>query len=170
MTDLNIHNFILFISIAWGANIMLNLVYVLKKYVPGSISFDAPLDMGVIFFDHQRLFGDSTTFLGIIASIFFTVVVCLTGLYPKAVAVSVPFLVYAGHMTGSFIKRRLRVADGKYIPLLDHGDYIILSGGVLYATGNITLALWLSALTFTYIFHPLACLVAYKLKLKENPY
>lgn len=167
MMNLTIFNFLLYIFLTWGSNITLNFLYVLKKNIPFFYRLDKPIDFR-FYFNKNRLIGESTTFLGLATSL---VLSFLIFTFSRDIGISfIPILVYVGHTLGSFTKRRLGKNDGAFVPFLDHGDYMILSGLVLYLLGFISWQLALLGLLFTYIFHPLACLVAFNLKMREYPY
>ena len=165
--QLTIFNFFLYIVLTWGSNIALNFLYVLKRYIPVFIKYDRPLDMGLMF-QNNRLIGESTTILGLLIS--FTLSILFFILFEYIWLGYIPILVYIGHTVGSFIKRRLGKSDGTFVIFLDHGDYMIITGLVLYSLGFISWQLALSGLLFTYIFHPIACLIAFHLKMRQNPY
>jgi high-affinity Fe2+/Pb2+ permease len=115
----------------------------------------------------NRLLGDSTTVLGLITALLagFLIQVIL----PYIPAILIGFGMYLGHMCGSFIKRRLSIQSGEFFPVLDHGDGIIVTGGMLYLLGYITLPVYFISIATTLICYPIICYVAYKLKLREKP-
>jgi hypothetical protein len=156
-------------GLTWGANISLNLLYVLKRYFPRFVSLDRPIDGKLNFIDNKRLIGDSTTVLGIVVVILFSLVAFYSGLFNSTVAVVTPFLVYMGHALGSFIKRRLKKGEG-FVPFVDHGDYVFFSGLILCLGGYISFNLALICLLLTYVLHPLAVVWAFKLGLREHNY
>ena len=161
----SINNFILYFSIVWGVNICLNLLYVLKKYFSVIKSLDRPIDCGLKY-HKDRLIGDSTTFLGLLISFIISFILFKINF----ILALIPILVYLGHSLGSFIKRRMHKKGGEFVPFVDHGDYMITTSVIFLILGyiNVSFAFW--AITLTYILHPIACFVAFKLKLKEHPY
>lgn len=165
--NLSIYNFVLYVGIAWGTNILFNLLYVLKRYRPIYTSKDRAIDGNIIFFGN-RLVGESTTVFGLIIAILASIL--MHYLFHTTYLSVIPLLVYLGHTFGSFIKRRFGIEDGKFMPLVDHGDYMITTGTILVAFGYISWELALAGLVFTYVFHPLACFIAFKLKLRQHPY
>ncbi len=167
MMNLTFSNFILYVGIAWGTNILFNFLYVLKKYKPKYVSKDKAIDGGLMLYGN-RLIGESTTVYGLIIALVTSFTIYSIS---KSFSLSIiPLLVYIGHMIGSFIKRRFGIEDGKFMPFVDHGDYMITTGVILTILGYISFELALAGLVFTYIFHPLACYVAFKLKLRQYPY
>ncbi len=84
--------------------------------------------------------------------------------------VSLTALVFLGDLLGSIIKRRLGYRKGQFAPLIDHGDYILVTGAVFIFSGHISIMIFAYALGITYLLHPLACLIGYKLKIKNEPF
>jgi CDP-2,3-bis-(O-geranylgeranyl)-sn-glycerol synthase len=132
MLPLTITNFLTYFCIAWGSNISLNFIYVVKRYWPETRKYDYPLD-GRRLYKKDRLLGDSITFPGLILSLI------LAGALFRATGTLIwsliPVLVYLGGAAGSFIKRRLHINSGEYLPLIDHGDYMIMTGLVFWLSG-----------------------------------
>jgi CDP-diglyceride synthetase len=83
--------------------------------------------------------------------------------------VLVCILVALGDTLGSIIKRRFGIASGKFMPLVDHGDYILMTGFVFMYLEYISFDIFIYALMLTYIIHPLACFIGYKMKIKKEP-
>lgn len=167
MMNLSVTSIILFFVLTWGTNIALNLLYVLKKFFPRVVAWDIPIDGYVVAWDQRRLVGDSTTVLGIVVALLCSVIFFYSNLFAPEIALLTPILVYTGHMLGSFIKRR---ADKDFIPFVDHGDYVIFSGFVLVALGLVAPSVVLSTLLITYVLHPLATLLAFRIGLREKSY
>ena len=167
MLDFNIQNFLIYFSIAWGTNISLNLLYVLKRYLPLFNKLDYPLDFKINY-KKNRLLGDSTTIVGLIISLIISLTIYI--ITNSFVWFIIPIIVYLGHLAGSFVKRRLNKNGGDFLPIIDHGDYMLLLGLIFISLGYINFYFAILALIITYILHPLACLMAYKLKLRERPY
>ncbi len=154
--------------LTWGTNIAFNLLYVAKKYIKGFAKYDRPIDFGKYFFDGRRILGESTTFLGLVFALLISLLALKSNLFEKMIALMVPLLVYIGHALGSFIKRRMN--KNSFVPFIDHGDYMIMSGFVLVILGYVSFSLALVCLLLTYVLHPLAVLLAFKLGLKEHNY
>jgi hypothetical protein len=145
----------------------LNILGILKRYVPKLKKFDYPIDARLEYKGY-RLIGESTTILGLIISIILSIIIYLNTL--NYLWTYIPILVYLGHMLGSIIKRRAHKKGGEYMPIVDHGDYMITTGIVFLLLNHITFSLFIMSLLITYIFHPLICFLAFKLKLRELPY
>lgn len=167
MVALTLTNFFIYFFIAWSANISLNLLYVVKKYVPEFKYLNHPLDFGLNF-RGERLIGDSVNIIGLIFSL--TISLAVYSATGEMIWTSIPVIVYAGNMLGSFIKRRLHMKSGEFLPIVDHGDYMLLLGIVFVSLRYIDTLFAVLAVLLTYILHPLACLIAFKLGLRENPY
>jgi CDP-2,3-bis-(O-geranylgeranyl)-sn-glycerol synthase len=167
MMDLTTTNFFIYFSLAWGANIALNFLYVIKRYFPVFKRFDRSIDWGLRY-KGSRLIGDSTTVVGLVISLALCAILYLaTSEFMWAV---IPAIVYLGDLIGSFIKRRMRKKEGEFVPFIDHGDYMLLLGITFILSGYISFSFAISALLLTYILHPIACLIAFKFKLREHPY
>ncbi len=167
MMPFTLNNFLIYFSLAWGSNIALNFLYVAKRYIPKFSHFDYPLDLNLNY-KKNRLLGDSTTILGLILC---SVLSLFIFFYSASLIWSIaPLIVYAGHLLGSFIKRRLNKNGGEFVPIIDHGDYMLLLGIVFVALGYINFLFAFCALLLTYILHPLACRLAFKFKLRDRPY
>lgn len=167
MITLTYANFFLYFFIAWSANISLNLLYVIKRYVPEFERLNYPLDFKLNY-RGNRLIGDSVNIIGLVFCLFIS-----GGIYLATDEVAwaiIPIIVYTGNALGSFIKRRLHKKNGEFLPIIDHGDYMLLLGIVFVSLHYIKPLFAVLAILLTYILHPLACLIAFKLKLKEHPY
>ncbi|NCU42893.1 CDP-archaeol synthase [Candidatus Falkowbacteria bacterium] len=166
MMKLTFANFIFYMAITWGCNISLNFLYVLKKFFPVVLKYDYPLDFRKKLGAH-RILGESTTWLGLSLSVFLSLLFYILLPWPWFL---VPFTVYFGHSLGSFIKRCLGKKDGSFLLLVDHGDYMLLTGIIFYLSGQVSISLAISTILATYLLHPLACFIAFKLGLKKYPY
>lgn len=160
-------NFFAYFFIAWSANISLNLLYVLKRYVPEFQRLNYPLDGGLSY-RGDRLIGDSVNIIGLIFCLAIGGGLYLTG--GGIILASIAPLVYIGNALGSFIKRRLHKKSGEFVPIVDHGDYMLFLGFIFVSLHYIEPLFAVLAILLTYILHPLACWAAFKLKLRENPY
>lgn len=167
MLQFDLNNFLIYFSLAWGTNIALNFLYVVKKYVPMASDYDYPADLNLSY-KKKRLLGDSTTILGLLLSLSISVFLYFHD--KNAPWFLIPILVYLGHAGGSFIKRRLNKRDGEFLVIIDHGDYMLITGGVFILFGYINLFFALTAVILTYILHPIFCFIAFKLKLRKNPF
>ncbi len=87
---------------------------------------------------------------------------------PLVVVVALGALV--GDIIGSFIKRRLNIARGRPAPLLDQLDFVIMAMvfGLIITPLPVVLVIFL--LIVTPIFHLLANVIGYFLRLKKEPW
>jgi len=167
MLPLTTINFLLYFSLAWATNICLNFLYVIKRYSPKTLNFDMPIDGGLKY-KGDRLIGESTTIIGLILCLVISIILYfITSNFMWGI---IPLLVYVGHLLGSFIKRRMHKKGGEFVPFIDHGDYMVTTGFVFVLLNYISINFALLSITLTYILHPIACFIAFKFKLRENPY
>jgi CDP-2,3-bis-(O-geranylgeranyl)-sn-glycerol synthase len=135
-----------------------------------------PIDFGKKFFDGKSIFGKNKTLKGFFSglvvgiavgliesmffdfSIFFGLVLSLGALL--------------GDLTGAFIKRRLGLAPGDLLPVIDQVDFII--GAIVFAfffsPQILSWELITAVLIITLPIHLLTNFAAYKLGLKNNPW
>jgi len=166
MIELTPFNFLIYFSIAWGTNISLNLLYVINKYFPRILSFDKPVDGGLKY-RGDRLIGKSATVVSFFLCLFLSTIIYFIFDHIWAF---IPILVFLGQVVGSFVKRRMHKKDGEFVLFVDHGDYMIITGSFFVIFGFISIKFALLALILTYILHPIACIIAFKLGMKEHPY
>jgi CDP-2,3-bis-(O-geranylgeranyl)-sn-glycerol synthase len=133
-----------------------------------------PMDFGKYFFDGKRIFGAHKTFRG-----FFTGLVigsgvgvldCLLFGYPWLFAVATPLGALLGDLAGAFLKRRINLAPGALLPIVDQIDFVL--GALVFALPFMIVS-WQLALAVVLITPPIHLLTnwgAYKLKLKKNPW
>ncbi len=165
--NLTFFHFALYIGFTWGTNIAFNLLYVLKTRLSSLARYDVPVDGGILLRDGRRLLGDSTTLPGLGVALVCSYAISCTS---YAMLYAIPLLVYLGHLVGSFIKRRMGKGDGQFVIGIDHGDYMVMTGIVLGGIGIISWQLALAGILFTYIVHPIATLVTFRLGLRKYPY
>ena len=140
-----------------------------------------PIDLGKKFFDGKPIFGRNKTFRG-----FFSGLIVGTAVgYLESIFLSYPpenfGLLFGlllslgalfGDLTGAFIKRRLGMAPGNLLPVIDQVDFII--GAILFSflisPPNKSGELILAVLIITPPIHLLTNFAAYKLGLKDNPW
>jgi CDP-2,3-bis-(O-geranylgeranyl)-sn-glycerol synthase len=133
-----------------------------------------PLDLGKKFFDGKPIFGKNKTFRGF----FFGLAIGITvGLlesilfgYPLLFSVLSPLGALMGDLSGAFLKRRLRIAPGGLLPIVDQVDFVV--GAILFSL-PLTVMYWelaIAVLIITPPIHLLTNFLAYKLKLKNNPW
>ncbi|MCW3982716.1 MAG: CDP-2,3-bis-(O-geranylgeranyl)-sn-glycerol synthase [Candidatus Bathyarchaeota archaeon] len=140
------------------------------------------MDFGRNFVDGKRIFGNNKTWRGFFFGWAVGFGVGLAeGLvfgfdnYPVLFSVLIPLGALLGDLTGAFIKRRLDIAPGGLLPIVDQIDFVV--GAVVF---SLPLALinwsglsWQVILTVLLITPPIHLLTnygAYKLKLKKHPW
>ncbi len=162
---------LLFTVPCWIINMSLNGIYVAKLYFPSVTQFDRPFDNNIVLPDGRRLLGNSTTWLGIVVAVVVGVVVQQILFSNKNFwqGVIIGLTVFFGHALGSFIKRRLNYSDGQFLPLVDHADYIILSGVVLGVMQKFAWPVIILGILITYIVHPIVTYLFYLLKWHKHP-
>jgi len=136
-----------------------------------------PIDFGKKFFDGKPILGKNKTFQGFFSGL---VVGTVAGLVESAffpeysiffgLLLSLGALL--GDLTGAFVKRRLGLAPGELLPVVDQVDFIV--GAILFSfffsLKNLFPELIIAVLIITPPMHLLTNFVAYKLGLKNNPW
>jgi len=133
-----------------------------------------PMDFGKNFLDGRRIFGKNKTFRGF----FFGLVIGgLVGLsenflfgYPLLLSLISPLGALLGDLTGAFLKRRLDIAPGGLLPIVDQIDFVVGAIAFSLPLSIISLDLAIAILIITPPIHLLTNFAAYKLKLKSNPW
>jgi CDP-2,3-bis-(O-geranylgeranyl)-sn-glycerol synthase len=148
-------------------NIGFNIFYEVKRH-NHILHWDRPLDGGRNFFDKNRILGESTTVGGLLLAI--AGGLFLNWLFPGSEAFLKVTIVYFGHAIGSFIKRRFNKKRGEYVPILNHGDYIILAGVIFIFMRKISVGVALFSIILILIISPLMTYCSYKLGLRDNKF
>lgn len=156
---------LIYVVPCWIINTALNVF----QFIPILSKIDRPFDFDINFLDKRPILGKSTTLVGffvalgsgVLVELFFT---------NWQIGLIKGFTVFFGHALGSFIKRRLNIPNGGYVPIVDHGDYVILTGLVFFSMHIINLELFLCSIPLTLIVHPILCYIGYNLKLRKSPY
>ena len=135
------------------------------------------MDFGKNFIDGKRIFGNNKTFRGFLFgwSVGFMVgiaegLVFGFGNFPILFSVLIPLGALLGDLTGAFIKRRIDIAPGGILPVVDQIDFVV---GALVFAGPLAMVNWQLAITVLLITPPIHLFtnfVAYKLKLKKHPW
>lgn len=148
-----------------------------------------PIDFNKKLSDGNRILGNGKTIEGFALGIFigFLVGALEAYLYPDLNAYAMQFGVTLpiinltvgfmisfgalfGDICGSFIKRRLKLKRGADVPLLDQWNFII--GAVVFAMWFTDITVWmlLIMLLITPLIHRIANIIAYKIKIKKEPW
>lgn len=133
-----------------------------------------PIDFGKKFLDGKPIFGANKTFRGFFFGLAIGtsvgVVEYLLFSYPLLFSLLTPLGALLGDLAGAFLKRRLNLAPGSLLPIVDQVDFVV--GALLFSlplnlvTGDLAVAV----LLITPPIHLLTNFAAYKLKLKKNPW
>jgi CDP-2,3-bis-(O-geranylgeranyl)-sn-glycerol synthase len=132
-----------------------------------------PIDMGRTLGDGQRVLGDHKTFRGLASGLVVGTIVGLTCSYVFSknlliIAVAASFGALCGDITGALLKRRLKIAPGGALPIVDQLDFVV--GAVLCASlfTEISLGTILILFLVTPPIHFLTNVGAYILGLKDR--
>lgn len=144
--------------------------------VPVLIGGGTPLDFGRNFIDKKPLFGKNKTFRG-----FFFGLAVGTGVgliesnifgYDLLFGFLLSLGALVGDLTGAFVKRRIGIAPGGLLPVVDQVDFVLgaLVFSFLFSVNDLSPALLLTVLVVTPPIHLLTNYAAYRLGLKNNPW
>ena len=132
------------------------------------------LDFGKKFLDGKPIFGKNKTFRGFFFGLAIGVIVGLVENvlfgYPLLFSVLSPLGALVGDLSGAFLKRRLNIAPGGLFPVIDQIDFVI---GALLFSLPLSMIYWelaVAVLIITPPIHLFTNFLAYKLKLKNNPW
>lgn len=155
---------------AWIFNMATNCMEPLRRFSPWIARYNFTLDRGIVLRDGNRLLGDSVGLFVLIPSSILAVVLSFIFQTPVWLMFLVMACVFVGDALGSFVKRRFGFKRGEFMPIADHGDYMIVTGIVFWATGLVPFGLVVLALGVTYFVHPCICYLGYKLHIKTEPF
>jgi CDP-2,3-bis-(O-geranylgeranyl)-sn-glycerol synthase len=133
-----------------------------------------PMDFGKNFIDGKRVFGSNKTFRGFFFGLAVGVGVGLIEWmlfdYPLLFSLLSPLGALLGDLTAAFLKRRLNIAPGGLLPIIDQVDFVV--GALVFSLplGIIYWELAVAVLIITPPIHLLTNFCAYKLKLKKSPW
>src|SRR4030067_2922478 len=131
-----------------------------------------PMDFGKNFLDGRRVFWKNKTFRGFFFGLAIGVFVGLVEYavfgYPLLFSFLSPLGALLGDLAGAFLKRRLDIAPGGLLPIVDQIDFVV--GAIVFSLplSIISPGLAIAMLIITLPIHLLTNFVAYKLKLKNN--
>ena len=133
------------------------------------------MDFGKNFFDGKRIFGNNKTFRGFFFGLAIGIVVGLMEVrsfrFSNLICLLlIPLGALLGDLTGAFLKRRIGIAPGGLLPVVDQVDFVV--GAIVF---SIPLAIinWELAVTVLLITPPIHLFtnfLAYKMKLKRHPW
>ena len=133
-----------------------------------------PMDFGKNFLDGKRILGKNKTFRGfffglLIGGLVGLVEVGLFG-YPVLFSFVSPLGALIGDLAGAFLKRRLNISPGGLLPVIDQIDFVV--GAVVFSL-PLSIVSWQLAVVVLMITPPIHLFtnyLAYRLKLKSNPW
>ena len=135
-----------------------------------------PIDLGRKFTDGRPIFGKNKTFRGLFVGLLVGTGIGLLESEIFNLPLMFGFLLSLGalfgDLTGAFLKRRLGIAPGNLLPIVDQVDFVVgaLIFSLLLSPPLLTWELALTVLLITPPIHLLTNFVAYKLGLKRNPW
>ncbi len=153
----------------WLFNMSLNLIAPLKDRFPKIELFDSPLDRGSVLRDGRRVFGDSITISGMVFVLVLPFLIAPVIQQSFALVFLKCSCAYVGGALGSFVKRRLGFPRGRFLPFVDHGDYMLATVFVFCACGFERIDVAIVALAGTYVVHPMVSGLSYLLGIKKQP-
>jgi CDP-2,3-bis-(O-geranylgeranyl)-sn-glycerol synthase len=124
------------------------------------------MDFGKNFLDGKRIFGKNKTFRGF----FFGLLIGVLFGYPVLFGLLSSLGALSGDLAGAFLKRRLDIAPGGLLPVVDQIDFVV---GALVFSLPLAMVYWelaIAVLIITPPIHLFTNYMAYKLKLKSNPW
>jgi CDP-2,3-bis-(O-geranylgeranyl)-sn-glycerol synthase len=132
------------------------------------------MDLGRNFVDGKRVFGKNKTFrgffFGLAIGILVGAVETVVFGYPILFGVISSLGALFGDLVGAFLKRRLDIAPGGLLPIVDQIDFVV---GALVFSIPLVIVNWelaLAVLIITPPIHLFTNYMAYRLKLKGNPW
>jgi len=155
------------------------LIFIFPPYCANAIPVITgggyPIDFGKSFFDGKPIFGKNKTFRGFFSglvvgtSVGFVETIFLG--YPVFFGLLLSLGALFGDLAGAFVKRRLGLAPGDLLPVVDQVDFIV--GAMLFSMPLRILSSWelvIAVLIITPPIHLLTNFAAYKLGLKNIPW
>jgi len=156
------------------------IIFILPAYCANATPVIAggglPMDLGRKFIDGKPIFGKNKTFRGFFVGL---IVGTCVGLgestifkYPLTFGLLLSLGALFGDLAGAFLKRRLGIAPGNLLPIVDQIDFVVgaLIFSLLLSSSLLTWELALTVLLITPPIHLLTNFTAYKLGLKRNPW
>ncbi len=148
-----------------------------------------PIDMGMKWYDGQRVFGDGKTIRGLIGGTACGIVSGLIQIYAAPVfsipivptltaVITLSFGALLGDLIKSFFKRRIGFVRGAELPLIDQLDFVAGAWLLTYIfdpvwfTRYFISSPWIivTVLVLTPILHRLTNIFGYNIKLKKEPW
>lgn len=129
-----------------------------------------PIDNGLKLRDGRRLFGNTKTWRGLCAAIFFTTLAAmLSGIYPL-IGTLFGALAMAGDLLASFFKRRMGCAESSRARGLDTVPESLLPVLLLKQPLALSLIDIILVVTLFFLIEELISPVLYRLHIRKRPY
>ena len=149
--------------------------------VPVLVGGGRQIDFGKNFVDGKPIFGRNKTYRGFFSGLIVGTMVGLAETayfgqesFPLLLGILLSLGALLGDLAGALVKRRIDLVPGDLLPIVDQLDFIV---GAMLISLPVSLSLsvfsWelvLATLIITLPIHLLTNFVAYKLKLKRNPW
>ncbi len=133
-----------------------------------------PLDLGKPFVNGRPIFGSNKTFKGFFSGLAVGAAIsCIGGVlfrYDVLLGVTISLGALLGDLIGSFVKRRLGMAPGSPLPIVDQLDFVAGALLLSLAISPPSLIVALTIVAITPPIHLLTNWIAYALGLKEKPW
>lgn len=133
-----------------------------------------PMDFGKNFFDGKRVFGKNKTFKGFFFGLAIGIMIGLSEWlvfdYPFLFSIMSPLGALLGDLAAAFLKRRLGIPPGGSLPVIDQIDFVVGALTLSLPLGIIYSELAVAVILITPPIHLLTNFLAFKLKLKKNPW
>ena len=143
--------------------------------IPVIVGGGLSIDLGKTLPDGRPIFGKNKTYRGFFAGLAIGTIVGLVETklfgYPILFGFMVSLGALFGDLTGAFIKRRLNIPSGGLLPVVDQIGFVL--GAILFSIPLSMALSWeliVTVLLLTLPIHLMTNYVAYKLKLKVNPW
>ncbi len=156
-----------------------SLIFIFPAYsanaVPVVFGGGTPLDLGKNFRDGEPIFGSHKTFRGFFAGLIIGTMVgigesIVLGNYNRLLAVALSLGALVGDLGGAFLKRRLKIAPGAFLPIVDQIDFVSCALLFSLPVAPPTIPMALVILVMTIPIHVLTNVLAYVARIKGRPW
>ncbi|MFP3985020.1 MAG: CDP-2,3-bis-(O-geranylgeranyl)-sn-glycerol synthase [Candidatus Bathyarchaeia archaeon] len=156
-----------------------SLIFIFPAYsanaIPVLFGGGKPIDLGKKLKDGRPLFGSHKTFRGLITGL---VIGTLVGFgesivisnYNPLLGFSLSLGALIGGLGGAFIKRRMGLAPGALLPIIDQIDFVLCALLFSLPVAPPTLAMAFVIISITIPIHLLTNLLAYLADMKKKPW